>query len=131
MSLEQNGEIMLSMKRLLLLMAAALPVLAADMTNLKIVVTNPEGKPVQHANVVVKFIAGREKIKFGAKIHKEWELQTSEEGVAKIPPIPQGKILLQVIAKNYQTYGQTVDVAEEEKTVEVKLNRPQPQYTAH
>jgi len=51
--------------------------------------------------------------------------------VAKIPPIPQGKILVQVIAKGYQTFGETVDVSEEEKTVEVKLNPPQPQYSAH
>jgi len=46
-------------------------------------------------------------------------------------PIPQGKILVQVIAKGYQTFGETVDVNEEEKTVHVKLNAPQQQYSAH
>ena len=45
--------------------------------------------------------------------------------------IPQGRILIQVIAKNFQTFGQTVDVDEVEKTVDVRLNAPQPQYSAH
>ncbi len=46
-----------------------------------------------------------------------------------IPAIPQGKILIQVIAKNYQTFGQTFDIKEDEKRVEIKLNPPQQQYS--
>jgi hypothetical protein len=38
---------------------------------------------------------------------------------------------VQVIAKGYQTFGNTFEVEEEEKTIEVKLNPPQPQYSAH
>jgi hypothetical protein len=52
-------------------------------------------------------------------------------GVAKIPPIPQGKIQVQVIAKGYQTFGQTYNITEEEKTIQLTLNPPQPQYSAH
>ena len=51
--------------------------------------------------------------------------------MAKIPPVPQGKILIQVIAKGYQTFGETYDVNEEEKTIEIKLNPPQPQHSEH
>jgi hypothetical protein len=51
--------------------------------------------------------------------------------VARIPSIPQGKVRIQVIAKGYQTFGQVFDVNEEEKTIEVKLNPPQPQFSAH
>jgi hypothetical protein len=36
-----------------------------------------------------------------------------------------------VIAKGYQTFGQNFDVDEEQKTLEVMLNAPQPQYSAH
>jgi hypothetical protein len=36
-----------------------------------------------------------------------------------------------VIAKGYQTFGQVFDVKEEEKTLEVKLNPPQAQYSVH
>jgi hypothetical protein len=77
----------------------------------------------------VKFVAGRS-IKL-TKIRKSWELRTSQEGMARIPEIPQGKILIQVIAKNYQTFGETFDVQEQERTVEVQLNPPQQQYSAH
>ena len=124
------------MRKLLVLLACLLvpalaPAVAADQTNLKIVVTNENGKPIDNASVVVKFVAGRSKSKFGAKVHTEWDMRTSQEGIAKLPAIPQGKILIQVIAKNYQTFGQTIDVDEDERTVEIKLKPPQPQYSAH
>jgi hypothetical protein len=114
-----------------LLVFVLLPVVAADQTTLKILVTNQNGHPVDHASLVVKFVQGRSKTKFGAKIHTEWNLKTSQDGIAKLPSIPQGKVLIQIIAKNYQTFGQTFDIGEAEKTVEIKLNPPQAQYSAH
>lgn len=114
-----------------LLFLVTLPLSAAEMTNLEIVVQNQAGKPVSQAGVIVKFVKGRSKAKFGAKIRKEWETKTSQEGIVKIPSIPQGRILIQVIAEGYQTFGQTFDIDEDEKTVEVTLKPPQPQYTAH
>ncbi len=118
---------------LLLLVSALLPAVAADKntTNLKIVVTNQRGHPVQDASVIVKFVEGRSVAKFGAKEREEWELRSNQEGAVKVPSIPQGKVLIQVIAKDYQTYGETFDIREAERTIEVKLNPPQPQYTAH
>ena len=86
---------------------------------------------MEHASVIVQFVKGRSAVKFGKKIRTEWEQQTNQEGIAKIPPMPQGTILIQVIAKNYQTFGQNFDVAEEQKTLEITLNPPQAQYTAH
>src|ERR1700679_4176676 len=118
-------------KLLFVLAAALLPLGAQDMTVLQILVTNPYGKPVDNASVIVKFVEGRSKLKFGAKIHTEWDMKTSQEGLAKIPSIPQGKVSVQVIAKNYQTFGQIFDVQETEKTIEIKLNPPQAQYPAH
>ena len=107
--------------------------LAADppMTRLQIEVKNLNDKPVERASVMVKFIEGRSIVKFGRKIKTNWELRTNQMGVAKIPPIPQGKILVQVIAKGYQTFGEYYDVDQEEQTIEVKLKPPQPQYSAH
>jgi hypothetical protein len=113
------------------LLLAALTLAADDLTRLQIVVTNERGKPVDRADVVVKFVQGRSIKKLGAKVRKSWELRTSQEGVAKIPGIPKGDILIQVIAKNYQTFGQTFAVDEDERTIEIKLNPPQSQYSAH
>lgn len=108
------------------------PLLAEkEMTELQIEVKNPDGKPVDRASVIVRFVKGRSTVKFGKKVTTRWELRTNQQGIAKIPPIPQGDILVQVIAKGYQTYGKTHEVEEEEKTIEVKLNPPQAQYSAH
>jgi len=119
--------------RWLLALALLVPPLAADppMTRIRVEVRDVYDKPVDHASVIVKFVEGRSKLKFGKKIRTAWELKTNQEGVAKIPALPQGKILVQVIAKRYQTFGQTFEIVEEEKTVEVKLNTPQPQFSAH
>ena len=101
------------------------------MTTLRIEVKTLGGKPVERASVIVRFVRGRSAIKFGKKIRTSWETRTNMEGAAKIPPIPQGNILIQVSAKGYQTFGQQFDVAEEERTIEVRLNPPQPQYSVH
>ncbi len=112
--------------------AASLPVLADEpMTRLRIEVTDLNDKPIARASVVVRFIEGRSIKKFGKKITRRWELKTNQEGVATIPPIPQGKILVQVIAQRYQTFGDFFEVDEEEKTLQIKLKPPQPQYSAH
>ncbi|MBM3796874.1 MAG: carboxypeptidase regulatory-like domain-containing protein [Acidobacteria bacterium] len=111
---------------------SALPLAAEkEMTALQIEVKNGDGKPIDRASVLVRFVEGRSKVKFGKKVVTRWELRTNQQGFAKIPPIPQGKILVQVIAKGYQTYGKTHEVEEEEKTIEVKLNPPQSQYSVH
>ena len=119
------------MRALILSIALFLPVLGADMTTLTISVKSQTGKPVENASVIVKFQKGHSVAKLGKKIRKEWELRTNQEGIVKIPPIPQGTILVQIIAKDYQTFGQNFDVDEEQKTLDIKLNPPQPQYSAH
>jgi hypothetical protein len=115
-----------------ILLALASPVRAdPPMTKLRIEVKNIYDKPVQRASVVVRFVEGRSISKFGRKIITHWELRTNQEGIANIPTIPQGKIRVQVIAKGYQTFGKVFEVNEEEKTLEVKLNPPQTQYSVH
>jgi len=123
--------------RLRLTLALALFVLpgllSADppMTTLRVEVKTRSDKPIDRASVIIDFVEGRSIAKFGKKIRTHWELKTNQEGMAKIPPIPQGKIRIQVIAKGYQTFGHIYDINEEEKTVEIKLNPPQAQYSAH
>src|SRR4051812_19533640 len=104
---------------------------ATPMTKLKIDVRTLGDKPVDRAAVIVQFVEGRSIVKLGKKIHTRWEVRSNQDGLAKIPAIPQGKIRVQVIAKGYQTFGQVFEVAEEEKTLQIKLNPPRPQYSAH
>jgi hypothetical protein len=120
------------MRKLLLVAGLlALPLFAGDLTKLKIVVTNASGKPVDRANVVVKFAGGRSIAKLGRKVRTSWEVHTTQEGEAQVPEMPKGTILIQIIAKNYQTFGQTYDVGEDERTIQIALSPPQQQYSAH
>jgi hypothetical protein len=123
------------MRRLVLLLALSLPVMllrADDLTRLQIHVTNERGKPVDRASVIVKFVNGRSAKALGLKKARlSWELKSSQEGMAKIPGIPKGKILIQVNAKNYQTFGDTFDIDEDERVVEIVLKTPQSQYSVH
>jgi len=123
------------MRKLVLLLALLLPltrVNADDLTRLQIHVTNERGKPIDRASVIVKFIQGRSANALGLKKNRlSWELKSSQEGMAKIPGIPKGKILIQINAKNYQTFGDTFDIDEDERVVDIVLKDPQSQYSAH
>jgi len=94
-------------------------------------VLTPSGKPLDRASVIIRFVSGRDKMKLYSKIRTQWETKTNQEGLVQIPQIPQGKIQIQVIASGYQTFGHIFDVEEEEKTLEIKMNAPQAQYSAH
>jgi hypothetical protein len=118
---------------LAILMCLVAIAVSADppMTKLRIEVKTLGGQPIERASVVVRFAEGRSVVKLGKKIITSWEVRTNQEGVAKIPELPQGDIRVQVIAKGYQTFGHTFEVKEAEKTLEIKLNPPQAQYSSH
>jgi hypothetical protein len=109
------------------------PLLADDpTTRLRIEVRTPADKPIERASVIVRFVEGRSVAKLGKKIVKNWELRTNQEGVAKVPlAMPQGKIQIQVIAKNYQTFGEFYELDQDDQTIVIKLNAPQPQHSEH
>jgi hypothetical protein len=104
---------------------------AGDKTRIQIVVKNLDNKPVDRASVIVRFVQGRSALKLGKKVVKSWETRTNQEGIAKVPEMPQGTVLVQVIAKGYQTYGKQYDLNEDDATIEIKLNPPQPQHSVH
>jgi hypothetical protein len=91
-------------------------------TRLRIHVTATDGKPVGNASVYVRFPVA------GGIFHKdklsELNLKTNEDGSAKVPDIPRGKILIQVVAKGWKTYGKWYDIDSEAITVEIKLEPP-------
>lgn len=116
----------------LALASLALPLAGDDpMTRLRVEVTNHKEQPIPRASVIVRFIEGRSIKKFGKKIKRQWEMRTNQDGVASFPAMPQGTVTVLVIAERYQTFGDKIELNEEEKTLQVKLNPPQPQYSAH
>ena len=92
------------------------------------VTAGDNNKPVEAASIYVRY---NEAHKIKADKLVEMNVKTTPEGRARVPLVPKGKILIQVIAKGYQTFGDTFEVNEAEKTIEVKLNPPQPQVSAH
>ncbi len=91
-------------------------------TRLRIEVTAGEkGKAVENASVYVKFVQGRTL----AKDKKfEMNVKTNREGVAKVPEIPRGKLLIQVVAEGWKPFGRWYDVEEEEQTIKIRLEKP-------
>jgi Carboxypeptidase regulatory-like domain len=91
-------------------------------TRLKINVTNSEDKPVGNASVYVRFNEA------GGFLHHdklaELSFKTNEDGSVKVPAVPAGKILIQVIAKGLHTYGKWYDIEDETATIDIKLDPP-------
>ncbi|MDE3164407.1 MAG: carboxypeptidase regulatory-like domain-containing protein [Acidobacteriota bacterium] len=115
----------------LALTVCALAFAGPPMTRITLVVKARDGHPVDRAGIIVNFIEGHSVVKLGKAVRQTYELRTNQEGEASIPPIPQGKIKVQVIAKGFQTFGQVFDITEENKKLDITMNPPQQQYTAH
>lgn len=98
---------------------------AKPMTRLQVLVQNEKGDPVPRASVIVRTVKGKKK----NKVTDTLQLKTSQQGTAPLPPIRQGSILLQVHARGYQTFGETIELTEPEQTVNVTLKLPQDQAT--
>jgi hypothetical protein len=92
------------------------------MTKLKIRVTSDTDKPIANASVYVRFYES------GGFLHKdklaEMNFKTNQDGSVKVPEIPQGKILIQVIASGWHTYGKWYDVDKDEEAITIKLVPP-------
>lgn len=114
-----------------LLVLAVAAYAEVPMTKLTITVKTQTGRPVGQAAVIVRFVKGHSVFKLGKAVRTQFELRSNQEGEATIPAIPQGQIRIQIIANGYQTYGDMIDVSETEKTIDIKLNPPQQQYTSH
>ena len=72
-------------------------------------------KPVADASVYLRF-PDQKKV--------ELDLKTNQEGIARSPEIRQGKVLIQVVAQGWKTYGEYHDVTESEQTIQIHLVKP-------
>jgi uncharacterized GH25 family protein len=98
-------------------------------TTITVEVTNQFDKPVENAAVILDFLGSHQITKLGKRKPIHWEVRTNLDGIAHFPPVPQGTVQLQVVTKQYQTYGKKLDVDTEEKKLDIKLNPPQKQYS--
>lgn len=98
-----------------------------EWTTLRVVVQDEKGRPVPRASVIVRELKGKQLKKFGAA----FELKTSMEGSAPVPPLPRGHVMVQVISKGFKTHGEQLELSELEQTLTVKLEPPQAQHSIH
>ena len=99
---------------------------ASGSTRLRVEVTGGDNSsPVDMASVYVKFVTKRALAK-DAKT--EMNVKTNREGVAIVPVVPRGKIILQVVAKGWKPYGENFDLAKDEEVLRVHLARPPKWY---
>jgi hypothetical protein len=89
---------------------------------LRIVVTAGEDKPIGNASVYVRFNTPGGFLRHEKQV--EMNFKTNQDGSVKVPDIPHGKILIQVIAKGWHTYGKWYDVEKDEETIAIKLKPP-------
>ncbi|HEY9141462.1 MAG TPA: carboxypeptidase-like regulatory domain-containing protein [Bryobacteraceae bacterium] len=106
---------------------------SGPMTELQIAVKTEGGHPIDRAEVIVRWRANAKHpaARYGKAVNTTFEMRTNQDGIARVPPIPQGDILIQVNAKGYQTFGKVFVVEEDQKSIDVVLNPPQQQYSAH
>ena len=116
-----------------LLAVAAFLAHAANMTKLTIKVKTQAGHPIDRAEVIVRWHANEKhpRAGFGRAVRTTFETRSNQEGETTLPEVPQGNILIQINAKGFQTFGKVFQIDDEEKTLEITLNPPQQQYSAH
>lgn len=94
------------------------PTSRVDVTILR----NDDGKPIENASVIFQMVGDKGNM----------ELKTNEDGKTVIDVLPTGsEVVLQVLAKGYQTYGGDYKIDKAQMAIEVKLKRPGQQYSIY
>src|SRR5947209_19831897 len=83
--------------------------------------------PVENASVYFKYI---EEHKIKKNKTMEWNGKTNREGVAHVPDAPLGRVLVQVLAEGWKTYGRWFDITDAKQTINVHLEGPPKGYGA-
>jgi len=83
-----------------------------------------ENKPIENASVYVKTVE-QHLIK-----DKKFEVnvKTNMRGVAHVPDAPTGRLLIQVVADGWKTYGHWYDVTDLKEPIKIHLEKPPKWY---
>jgi hypothetical protein len=85
------------------------------------VVAAEDKKPIEDASVYVKFT---EIHKVGKDKQMEFDLKTNQEGVARAPDVPLGKVEIQIVAPKWKLFGQFYEIDRQDQTIHIELVRP-------
>ena len=80
---------------------------------------------VENASVYLKYVEEK-------KLRKDRKyalnVKTNRDGTAHIPDPPLGKVLIQVVAGGWKTYGQYYDLNDAGMVIKIRLDRPPKWY---
>jgi len=103
--------------------------LAKEWTTLRVLVEDTKGQPIERASVILRRLKdNKKKVKVTGE---SLQLKTSQAGTAPLPPLVQGRYMLQVISSGFQTYGGEVLLNQDEQTVTITLQPPSDQFSVH
>jgi hypothetical protein len=97
----------------------------SPLNRITIEVTGGEAnKPVENASVYMKTIE-QHMIK-----DKKFEVnvKTNMKGVAHVPDAPMGRVLIQIVADGWKTYGHWHDITDPKQVIKIHLDRPPKWY---
>lgn len=81
-------------------------------------------KPVENASVYLKTV---EEHRIKDK-KTEISVKTNQEGIAHLPDVPLGRVLIQVVADGWKPYGHWYDITDPKQTIAIHLERPPKWY---
>lgn len=90
------------------------------------IIKDDNEKPVRNASVILHPVGEK-----GNQSKGGFQLKTDSEGKTESDGIPYGKLRVQVLAHGFQTFGQDYDVNQPEMTIDIRLKRPQEQFTIY
>jgi len=81
--------------------------------------------PVENASIYFKYVEERKLLK-DKKV--ELNVKTNRDGTAHIPAAPMGRVLIQVVADGWKTYGRWYDITDAKQTFKIHLEKPPKWY---
>src|ERR1700740_1027746 len=81
--------------------------------------------PVENASVYFKYI---EEHKIKKNKTMELNVKTNRDGAAHVPDAPLGRVLIQVLAEGWKSYGRWFDITDPKQTIKIRLERPPKWY---
>lgn len=91
-----------------------------------LVVRASNGKPVRNAAVILHELDYK-----GRQAKGGYELKTDLKGQTSFDGVPYGKLRVQVLAHDLQTFGQDYEINQPVQDITIKLNPPQQQYSVY
>ena len=88
---------------------------------LTIEVTGGEAnKPIENASVYLKTV--EQHLLKDKKF--EVNVKTNQHGVAHVPDAPLGRVLIQIVADGWKTYGRWYDITDQKQVIKIHLDPP-------